>query len=578
LTIRGGDRLAILGKNGAGKSFLAQLLALRVNGDEALNIDSGSIAQLRDMGRYQFALGFNEMQNLEATRRAQLAVALPNEAPRPVYSATTTFISFESHRKLLRDELDEYEESRYSIVHKRATPASFLFPELYPLDTGGAMIGYRPRRTRLAPLPVPYDAEDDHPALATFEKAVSEDGVKKLLMQFGLFDIRHRPIYGLSTGEARKLMVVAFLLSKSRLLVLDESFEGLDERSQGEFKHAIASAFVSNYDQTVVNICHREDDLAAVLPTHALLLGQGERGSGWCCGNWNDMEASAKTFFIEQAAELNESAQRTIPNISTGGATNFETGAPIVDFREVTIAYQQCVVLNKLSWTIREGENWVIKGSNGSGKSTVLDLITGENLKAFQQNIWLFGKKKGSGESIWDIKRQLGTLSTSLHMAYNNYADPTHRGAGQNGGMAKITSFEVVCSGFFDSIGLYDKVTLEQEKAARAWVSRFGLDDIVEPHAYRDPAKGAPRTSQKFYALSHGQQKLVLLCRAMVKSPRLLLLDEPSHGLSGLNRERFLGVLRILAVDKAVAIVYVTHRQDELDALNFENVLELERL
>ena len=158
-------------------------------------------------------------------------------------------------------------------------------------------------------------------------------------------------------------------------------------------------------------------------------------------------------------------------------------------------------------------------------------------------------------------------------MAYNNYADTTYRSYGQSG--AKITSFEVVCSGFYDSIGLYDRITLEQEKAAQGWVSRFGLDDIVEPHASRNPAVGAPKNSQNFFDLSHGQQKLVLLCRAMVKSPRLLLLDEPSHGLSGLNRDRFLGMLQVLAADKSVAIVYVSHRQDELDALEFDNVLRL---
>ena len=553
LSLRAADRLAIVGKNGAGKSTMAQLLALKVITDKLHEGSDGSVEQLYDMNTFKLSSGSNEIKNVDAF--------------------TPVFISFESHTKLLQDELDAFEYSRYSILHKRATPASFLFPELYPAELEMSVIGYRPRRTRLSPLPVPYDAENDHPALASLEEAACQEETKKLLVRFGLFDIRHRPIYGLSTGEARKLMIVAFLLSGSRFLILDEAFEGLDVNSRTELKKAISSSSVLSNDQTVVNICHREDDLDIVVPTHALHIGEGKSGVGWSCGSWKDMEASVRAF-LRQQTDLSDTTQRISPTFSAI-TSNIEDRAKIVEFNEVTIAYQSTVVLKKLSMTIREGENWGIKGSNGSGKSTILNLITGENPKAFQQNIWLFGKKKGSGESIWDIKRQLGLLSTSLHMAYNKYATPASREIGGIGGFAKITSFEVVCSGFFDSIGLYDKITLEQEKTARMWVSRFGLDDIIVPHASRDAANGVPRTSHNFIDLSHGQQKLVLLCRAMVKSPRLLLLDEPSHGLSGLNRVRFLEILRILAVDESVAIVYVTHRQDEVDALGFENVLQL---
>ena len=122
----------------------------------------------------------------------------------------------------------------------------------------------------------------------------------------------------------------------------------------------------------------------------------------------------------------------------------------------------------------------------------------------------------------------------------------------------------MVCSGFFDSIGLYQAPSKTQEREAVAEISRLGLEDLVSPQG-----------QQLFCTLSHGQQKLVLLVRAMVKRPRLLLLDEPSHGLSGANRDRLLAVLGALAADPRVAIVYVTHRQDEVQALRFANVLRL---
>ena len=167
--------------------------------------------------------------------------------------------------------------------------------------------------------------------------------------------------------------------------------------------------------------------------------------------------------------------------------------------------------------------------------------------------------------------------------SYVDYADPTVRGAGMSRNDA-VSTWEVICSGFFDSIGLYKAVTPAQDAVARGWVARLGLADLVTPPP--PPKRGAAGRfqvrkktgkSENFFHLSHGQQKLVLLCRAMVKKPLLLLLDEPTHGLSGTNRTRVLRALATLAEDPDVAILYVTHRQDEIDALNFPNVLRLEK-
>ena len=150
-----------------------------------------------------------------------------------------------------------------------------------------------------------------------------------------------------------------------------------------------------------------------------------------------------------------------------------------------------------------------------------------------------------------------------------------------------LSTWEVVLSGFFDSIGLYKKPDLAQERLAREWVHRFGLDDLVTPPApgvrtidrltgkvrIERPRAGA--ACPEFASLSFGQQKLVLLCRAMVKAPRLLLLDEPTHGLQGDMRKRLLAMLSGLADDGDQTIVYVSHHRDEVDALGFENVLQL---
>ena len=172
---------------------------------------------------------------------------------------------------------------------------------------------------------------------------------------------------------------------------------------------------------------------------------------------------------------------------------------------------------------------------------------------------------------MWDIKARLGLLSTASHMAYADFASGRRRAR-------PITPWEVVCSGFFDSVGLYEPVGLEHARVARVEVARLGLRDLVAAPAPPAPSGGAAagrdgaararraRGGASFGELSYGEQRLVLLCRAVVKTPRLLLLDEPTHGLSGLSRARLLAATRALADDDDVAVVYVTHRRDEADA------------
>jgi len=330
-------------------------------------------------------------------------------------------------------------------------------------------------------------------------------------------------------------------------------------------------------------IAHRLVDVVNN-PTHALILGQGEEGTGFECGEWGEMEGHVRRYFAEQDARRPPRVKRQRTAEQAGVAVpSGRLGAPLVEFRGVSVSYPTKTVFEKMWWTVREGDKWVVAGPNGSGKSTLLELVTGENLQGYNQDVWLFGRRKGSGESIWDIKRQLGVISTKFHMSYTEYADPSQRRT-----RASLSTWEVVCSGFYDSIGLYKPINLEQEKIARDWVHRFGLTDLVTPPALgvrrvdrrtgkitHDRPVGDRTAAQSFHQLSHGQQKLVLLCRAMVKQPRLLLLDEPTHGLTGDLRDRLLDMLSALTDDPSVTIVYISHHQDEIESLNFPHVLQL---
>ena len=509
--LREGDRLAVVGPNGCGKSLFAALL-----GDNLVEEFGGSggsggrVAQRRELSRGAIALGLNELATLddqrryEARRGGEASVAAAPAAP---LGRLAAFVSFESQRCLLHVEALEFAESRFTVVHKRATIASFLFPALAAGSTSlgtppghpnnpaaGGYQGYLPTRTRLAPLAVPYDAGPAHPLLAgletAFADATSGDGedrgseAARLLTRFGLFSQRHQPLYTLSTGEMRKLMVADALLDDAcRLLVLDEAEDGLDKASRAEFSVAVRRAILAaNTNSTngtgrpklaVVHISHQFEDVMALEPTHALVLTPAKPGmlsaaNSYKHGTWEEMAGAVEAAFETErrllrtcdgeslaaaAGDTEEKAsvstggaaasQRVLPSrpkaissranlvrsqaaaaatTTAAAATNASTASvgsddAVLAFRGVNVAYEpSTVVLRDFHWEVRAGETWCLLGANGAGKSTIIKLITGESPLGFRQELYLFGRKKGSGESIWDIKRKLGILSASLHM------------------------------------------------------------------------------------------------------------------------------------------------------------------
>ncbi len=377
-------------------------------------------------------------------------------------------IAFESHRLLLQDELREYQESRATVCHLRATMASYLFPHLAPEDPefvggysgvakDGTKVGYVPEGTRLAPLAAPYDADFKHDMLRDLEAAVTTGEAGRLLRAFGCVDVRHRPVFAMSTGEARKMLLINGILAPSHLWVLDETLDGLDARSRDALRDELNVLLESREwkSRVVMLITHHREEIMGeakdrvLSPTHGLLLGQGPDGSEWKAGEWTTMQPLLEAYFEKQKSlewtrppprqrpaitATTPSSSTTTTGISTTTtATTAAAGAgeraPLVDFRAITIKYNTHVVFDKLSWLVREGEKWVVLGGNGTGKSTVVELITGENVLGYQCDVHLFGRKKGSGESVWDIKSQLGVLSTEFHMAYIDHVDPSVRTA-----------------------------------------------------------------------------------------------------------------------------------------------------
>jgi molybdate transport system ATP-binding protein len=205
----------------------------------------------------------------------------------------------------------------------------------------------------------------------------------------------------------------------------------------------------------------------------------------------------------------------------------------LVRLRHVTVRYGKTVILSDINWTIRAGESWALLGPNGSGKTTLLSLILGDNPQVYTNEVVVFGRPRGSGESVWEIKKHIGWVSPELHLHFNDSA----------------TCFEVVASGFHDTVGLFQPPSARQRTAARRWLARFQLLEFAH---------------RPLFSLSAGLQRMVLLARALVKNPRLLILDEPSQGLDSAHRSLFVRAVDALIRAGTVTAIYVTHRHDEI--------------
>ena len=186
-----------------------------------------------------------------------------------------------------------------------------------------------------------------------------------------------------------------------------------------------------------------------------------------------------------------------------------------------------------MNWKFCEGENWAILGPNGAGKSTLVKLITGDHPQAYANHIRLFGRRRGSGESIWDVKRHIGLISSELQTRYRQ----------------GIQVIAVIRSGFFDSVGLYRRCSAAQEDLADRWLANIGLED---------------KRSLPFDRLSYGERRLVLLARAMVKAPRLLVMDEPCQGLDPENRKQILSLVDQICRRGTTHLLYITHLPEEI--------------
>ena len=318
--------------------------------------------------------------------------------------------------------------------------------------------------------------------------------VQDLTTLFSMQPLLDKPLVTLSSGELRKYQLTRALLGGPEILVVDNPYIGLDPRTRGLLTELLTTL---SGTMTLVLVLSRPAEIPPFI-THVIPVTDGEAG-----------EKMPREAYLDSV----------LP-------------PAVVRLRNVTIRFGERIILDSLNWTVREGEHWALTGANGSGKSTLLSLINADNPQAYAHDIELFGRPRGTGETIWDIKRKIGFVSPELHRAFRQDA----------------TALNIVTSGHFDTEGLFRKPSEEQKAIARQWMEEFGIGDLAE---------------RPFLRLSSGEQRLCLVARAFVKDPLLYILDEPLQGLDEPQRKHVKALLDRYCGAPGKTLVMVTHYPEE---------------
>lgn len=327
---------------------------------------------------------------------------------------------------------------------------------------------------------------------------------------FGMESLLDKYVITLSSGELRKFQLIKTLMAHPRTLILDNPFIGLDAETRDQLKQLLLR-LVCEQGLTLYLVLSRNEDVPAYV-TETI---------------WMTDEAT----FRSTPAPLSDEKREALLNLKPHD--NDYWSDIVADLHQVSIRYDNRTILHNLDWTIRNGERWALTGRNGSGKSTLLSLICADNPQAYACDITLFGHQRGSGESIWDIKKHIGYVSPELHRSYQR----------------NLPSLQIVASGQKDTVGLYTRANEEEKQLCRWWMWLFGVDHLAD---------------RPFLTLSSGEQRMVLLARAFVKDPELLILDEPLHGLDAHRQQLAKDIINTFCQRNNKTLIMVTHYQAEL--------------
>ncbi|MDF4202267.1 ATP-binding cassette domain-containing protein [Maribacter sp. SA7] len=333
---------------------------------------------------------------------------------------------------------------------------------------------------------------------------------------------KHQKLETMSSGEQKRALLHYLLQEKPDYIILDNPFDNLDIAFQTELKSILQK---HSKDITFIQLASRKEDTLSFI------------------NNFSSIKKDK--FSVIEDSVINESEITEAFNsikipASITSFTNLDD--TLIDFENVNISYGEKQILNNINWTVKKGDFWQLSGANGSGKSTMLSMIFGDNPKAYGQEIYLFGNKKGSGESVWDIKKKIGYYAPAMTLKFKG----------------RHTIEHMLISGLTDSVGLYTLPTELQKRIIKQWLTLLNLKELKNKY---------------FNTLSIGQQRLVMTARAMVKRPPILILDEPTADMDDESAGLLVALANKFANETDTAIIFVSHRKEK--GLKPKQTLEL---
>lgn len=346
-----------------------------------------------------------------------------------------------------------------------------------------------------------------------------------LLSRLNISDMMERTVISLSSGEFRRFQLVQILVNNPTVLIIDNPYIGLDTEGR----------------QTVASLL---DDIMKVL--HITLILVMSRMPQSLSGFTHAIEVddgNVSKISVEEFKKKHQDSKITEKKNNIAKSTNPNI---VMEAKNISIRYGARTIIKDFSLQIREGEHWAIKGQNGSGKSTLLSLICADNPQGYACDITLFGRKRGTGESIWDIKKNIGFVSPEMFRSYRR----------------NIPVKDIVASGLYDTNGLFRKAKEEDYAQITHWMDVFDIN------------KWADRS---YLTLSSGEQRLVLLCRAFVKTPPLLILDEPFHGLDEANRLKAKEIISNYCSNPKHTLIMVSHYDEDFPS-EIDHILQLTKI
>lgn len=346
---------------------------------------------------------------------------------------------------------------------------------------------------------------------------------EELCRRLSVTDILHKRVNFLSSGELRKFLIINMFTEIPDILIVDNPYIGLDAASRSLFNELLHD--IARQGTAVILLLCNTVDIPPftdfVLPMKQLTVGKMLAVADM--GLAGVIDEVTKVFSTKGGIDL-------LPDVTLHEPIDYRNA---FELRHCDVRYGSTVILHDVSWRVEAGDRWALLGENGSGKSTLLSLVYADNPQGYSNDITIFDRRRGRGESIWDIKRRIGYISPEMHLYFSNGED----------------TLTVVASGLHDNIGCFRRLSPEQLALARQWLDALGIGHTA---------------GRMMRTLSSGEQRMALLARTFIKNAPLLILDEPLHGLDMMQKRLVAGVIARMLQDEGRTIIYVTHYEAEI--------------